>query len=105
MRTKGSPKPVDQVNNAAGVFEIQVMGKVSQERAEWFGMRAAYLEDAEAAIVTTLTGSLKDQSALFGLLNALRDMGLKLVAVRRLVPGSRENSINQIAKEKENDNS
>ncbi len=63
-------------------YEIVVLGRIDPGRAVWFGelvLQATRLEDGQAA--TRLSGCLPDQSALFGVLNRIRDLGLKLVSV------------------------
>ncbi len=59
-------------------YEIRVHGHLSPEWTAVFeGMKICCLEDGD----TTLTGPLPDQSALYGLLLHLRDLGLTLVSV------------------------
>jgi hypothetical protein len=38
------------------------------------------------AYMTILTGPLRDQSALYGVLMRMRDLGLTLISVRRVEP-------------------
>jgi hypothetical protein len=62
-------------------FEIEIQGLLSKYRAGWFdGMQIT----ATDAGHTLLTGSLADAAALFGVLDQIRDLGLELIAVRRL---------------------
>jgi hypothetical protein len=42
---------------------------------------------ADGTVVTTLSGELKDQSALVGVLNMLHDLGLPLISVERMTFG------------------
>ena len=61
------------------VYEIRVKGHLDGHWSEWFdGLAIANVEDGEAV----LSGEIADQSALHGLLNKVRDLGLPLVAVR-----------------------
>lgn len=63
------------------VYEVRVRGSVPAELLEDF---AAQLSDADAdAGTTTIRADLADQSALHGLIHALRQEGLTLVDVRR----------------------
>jgi hypothetical protein len=62
-------------------YEIRVVGALSARWAAWF----AGLDVARSATgETTLTGRLRDQAELHGVLARLRDLGLPLIAVRRL---------------------
>lgn len=62
-------------------FCIRVEGHLDEAWAEWLReMNLAHQSDG----TTTLTGSLPDQAALFGLLVKLRDLGVPLLDVKRL---------------------
>ena len=64
-------------------YEILVQGQLDACWSEWLeGMSITPLDSGD----TLLSGSLPDQSALYGLLNRLRDMNLRLLWVRQ-VPG------------------
>ena len=58
--------------------EIRVRGQIDERWSEWLdGLTIAHTTDGE----TVLTGSVMDQSALYGLIERLRDLGLPLVSV------------------------
>lgn len=62
-------------------YEIRVDGLVDERWSCWFeGMHVS----SEANNVTSLRGDVVDQSALYGLLAKVRDLGLPLISVRRL---------------------
>ena len=62
-------------------YEIRVEGLIDGLWEEWFeGMRIDYLNDTE----TILLGELKDQTALYGVLDRIRDLGLILISVERI---------------------
>ena len=67
-------------------YEIQLSGQLSQEIAEWFGMRLTVKYVDQGTTITILTGQILDQAALFGILNRIRDLGLKLISVNPLEP-------------------
>jgi hypothetical protein len=67
-------------------YEIQLAGQLSQEIAEWFGMTLTVKHVDQGTTITILSGQILDQSALFGILNRIRDLGLKLISVNRLEP-------------------
>lgn len=69
----------------ATIYQIKVKGKVNESWSEWFnGMTIAYKTKEDGVPVTILTGLVADQTALHGLLNKIRDLGLKLVSVEQL---------------------
>ena len=58
--------------------EIRVEGHLDQTWAGWLdGFTLAHTEQDE----TILTGEVKDQAALYGLIAKLRDLGAKLISV------------------------
>ncbi len=63
------------------VYVIRVGGHLESHWAEWFdGLSVAGDEGGE----TTITGRVRDQAALHGLLNKVRDLGLPLLSVHRI---------------------
>ena len=60
------------------IYEITVKGVLDESWSEWLGgLDVASQEGGE----TMLTGPIRDQSALHGLLNKIRDLGLPLLRV------------------------
>jgi len=58
--------------------EIRVKGRIDKCWSEWLeGLRIVHTDQDE----TVLTGTVLDQSALYGLIAKLRDLGLPLLAV------------------------
>ncbi len=66
------------------MYEITVLGEAGP------AVRSAFDDLAITAAEgrTTLSGELPDQAAVFGVLARVQDLGLKLVEVRQLDPGS-----------------
>src|SRR5215211_6138546 len=65
------------------VYEIRVKGHLDGRWSEWFdGLQITNVENDDAV----LSGEIVDQSALHGVLNKVRDLGLPLVAVRSSSP-------------------
>ncbi len=59
-------------------YEITIRGHLASRWAAVFeGMQVICLEDGN----TRITGELPDQSALYGLLMRLRDLGMTLISV------------------------
>lgn len=61
--------------------EIHIRGQIDKSWGEWF----EGLEVCPAAQgMTILRGPVPDQSALYGIIARLRDLGLELLSVRQL---------------------
>jgi ketosteroid isomerase-like protein len=70
-----------QVPEYARSYEIRLMGALDARWSSWFGGLSVA---SNARGETILTGSIRDQSALHGVLGRVRDLGLPLIAVRCL---------------------
>ena len=58
--------------------EIRIKGHIDEHWSDWFkGLAVEHIGEDE----TVLTGPVTDQSALYGLLARLRDLGLTLLSV------------------------
>jgi len=58
--------------------EIRVKGRIDERWSEWLeGLTLTHTAEGE----TVLAGSVLDQSALYGLIARLRDLGLPLLSV------------------------
>jgi hypothetical protein len=68
-------------------YKIRVKGHLDQSWLQWLGdMVIRHQPDG----TTVLTGRLKDQSALYGLLRKIHDMSLQLLSLDRLNAASDE---------------
>jgi len=66
-------------------YRIRVKGKVKESWSEWFdGLTIEFEMDADKNPVSTLTGLLADQSALYGVLSKIQNLGLKLLSVEQV---------------------
>jgi hypothetical protein len=64
----------------AAFYEIRVQGVLDESWSEWLGgLDVRPLDRGE----TLLIGHIRDQSALHGLLNRIRDLGLPLLCVEK----------------------
>lgn len=69
-------------------YEIHVEDRIEPTRFEWFdGMHIENTPDG-----TTIAGEVADQSALHGVLDRVRDLGLTVVSVTRVDPHQQETS-------------
>jgi hypothetical protein len=58
---------------------IRIEGGLDPQWAEWFeGFELSFTKPGE----TTITGTVLDQAALYGLIGKLRDLGIKLLAIQ-----------------------
>jgi hypothetical protein len=64
-------------------YEIRVEGVLGEHWAGWF----EGLQVSSEAGETILSGPVTDQPALHGVLVKIRDLGMRLISVRRLDPG------------------
>ena len=66
-------------------YEIRLAGHLPAEWVDWFeGLTIRLEEDGN----TLITGPVIDQAALHGLLKKVRDLGMPLVSVSPIEPGS-----------------
>ena len=62
-------------------YRIRIAGRVKNGWSDFMtGLQEAHVQENSASI-TELTGTVADQSALFGLLCHIRDLGLPLISV------------------------
>ena len=70
-------------------YEIKLSGHLDSRWSAWFdGLTVTRKEDG----TTTLTGPVADQAALHGLLIKVRDLGLPLLAIKRVEPDLEKDS-------------
>jgi hypothetical protein len=62
------------------IYRIRLRGRLSGQWADWFNGLTITFEEND----TLLTGPVADQSALYGLLRKVRDLGMPLLSVRCL---------------------
>jgi hypothetical protein len=75
MKDSELTRSVDQT----GLYEIQVLGILDESWSGWFGGMMITVEKD----VTTMCGSVPDQTALRGILDRIWDLNLALISVRR----------------------
>ena len=74
-----------EYRDGTGLYEIRIKGHLESRWADRFeGMTITLEENGE----TLLSGPVTDQAALHGLLKKVRDLGMPLVSVCPVTPGS-----------------
>jgi len=63
-------------------YEVRVEGVLDGRWSEWFEGLQIHNRGGE----TILSGTLPDQSALHGILDKVRDLGVSVITVRRIPP-------------------
>lgn len=65
----------------SAIYEIRLEGLVDVSWVDWFSGMAIFHENS---IETILVGELPDQSALYGVVDRIQDLGLTLISMRRI---------------------
>lgn len=65
-------------------YEIRLESVLEDRWSEWF--EGLHIENQGGE--TILSGAVPDQSALHGILDRVRDLGLSVISVRRIPPGT-----------------
>jgi len=64
-------------------YQIKIQGRQTEGWADWMDDLDIVAErNSDEITVTTLTGIVKDQSGLHGLLNRIRDLSIPLISVQ-----------------------
>ncbi len=66
----------------ADTYRFQVRGHLDDHWSDWLGGLAIHLQKDGT---TVLVGPVVDQAALYGVINRIRDLGLSLLSVSRVV--------------------
>nr|MBN1228933.1 hypothetical protein [Anaerolineae bacterium] len=71
-------------------YEFVIQGRLQAGREVWFeDLTITHTKSEDDKVLTILTGVVRDQAALHGVLAKIRDLGLPLLSVSRL--GARNN--------------
>jgi hypothetical protein len=82
MQPSHIPLTLDQ----PAAYQIKVQGRLKEAWSDWLEGLIIQVESLESGgAITTLSGVLADQAALFGLLSRIRDLGMPLLLVERMV--------------------
>jgi hypothetical protein len=73
--------------SVSAIYCIRLAGHLDPHWSAWFdGLVIGHEPDG----VTSLTGTVRDQAALYGLLSRVRDLGLTLLSVERLMQAAQD---------------
>jgi len=67
-------------NETPARYRLRLQGARTGGWGDWLDPLEVAVEGAGAEAVTLLTGVVRDQSALFGLLSYIRDLGIPLIS-------------------------
>ncbi len=62
-------------------YRLRLQGRVSANWADWLSDPVVAFEGRGPAAITTITGTVRDQASLFGLLSFVRDLAVPLIAL------------------------
>jgi len=72
-------------------YQIRVNGRLSQETVTWFEDMTLAVDETTSPPQTIIQGVIRDQSALYGLISRIRDLGLVLLSVNLITGEDEEN--------------
>lgn len=78
----------EQRKHTSEIYEIKIQGHLDTKWSEWF-YDMAITHDAD---VTTLCGTLPDQTVLHSVLDRIRDMNLQLISVNPIASDEQTNA-------------
>ncbi len=75
------------MSNKPTIYQIRIGSQLNEHWTAWFDQMTLTQEDNGD---TLLTGPVVDQSALYGLLRKVRDLGLPLISVIQIQSGQED---------------
>jgi hypothetical protein len=84
-------------------YKIEVSGRIDPQRAAWLGDLDLKIHSTpEGKTISVLSGPVPDQAALYGIINRIRDMGLKLLSIHSMEYYRKNGSVTHQTKEENN---
>jgi hypothetical protein len=65
-------------------YELRISGRLAQPTLAWFEDMNVTVDGTTSPAQTVISGPIRDQAALYGLISRIRDLGLTLMSVQRL---------------------
>ena len=69
---------------AETVYELRISGHLGQPTLAWFEDLNVTVDRTTSPSQTVISGPMRDQAALYGLISRIRDLGLTLLSVNRV---------------------
>lgn len=67
-------------------YELRISGQLQGQTLAWFEDFHIVVDKTTTPPQTVVSGTMRDQAALYGLISRVRDLGLTLLSVKRLEP-------------------
>lgn len=65
-------------------YELRIGCRLVGPSLAWFEDMNVTVDGTKSPAQTVISGSMRDQAALYGLISRIRDLGLTLISVKRL---------------------
>lgn len=69
---------------AETIYELRISDHLGQPTLAWFEDLSVTVDGTTSPAQTVISGPMRDQAALYGLISRIRDLGLTLISVKRL---------------------
>ena len=67
---------------------LRMQGRITFDWADWLAEVVVHFEGEGKQSLTVVTGTVRDQAALSGLLSYIRNMGIWLISMQIVEPGT-----------------
>lgn len=65
-------------------YELRIKGRLAQPTLAWFADLKLTVDETTSPVQTVISGVIRDQAALYGLISRVRDLGLTLISVQQV---------------------
>ena len=62
-------------------YELRIKGRISETTLAWFEDMTVEFDETTSPPQTVISGPMRDQAALYGCVNRIRDLGLVLLSI------------------------
>jgi hypothetical protein len=78
------------------VYELRIKGRLTQPTLAWFEDMNVTIDETTSPPQTVVSGPIRDQAALYGLISRIRDLGLLLLSVNLIEQKEEEDGETEI---------